>query len=311
MKIGIIGAGNVGTGIGRRLAAKGHDVVVSFSRTAENLRKAAETIGHGAQSVSPQQAAAHGDVVVIATPWAATLDVVREHADALAGKVVWDATNALKPDMSALALGTTTSGGEEVAKAAPAAKVVKAVPPFADVLQSPSTLIEAGKPGVFVCGDDADARATVLALVADIDANGVDAGPLTNARYTEPSGMLLAQLAYVQGMGTQLGTVLTRGSDVAVEYIRYRIPAENAGAFLDAYSAAVVPLLASKYCLGYDLTHCAEDPELFILRIRWTSIDDHLQKFRASEQFREFFSHIKPFVDQIEEMQHYNVSMAS
>jgi quinol monooxygenase YgiN len=95
------------------------------------------------------------------------------------------------------------------------------------------------------------------------------------------------------------------------EYIRYRIPKEDADAFLDAYRAAVVPLAASEYCLGYDLGHCAEDPELFILRIRWTSIDDHLQKFRSSAQFREFFSHIRPFVAQIEEMQHYNVALAS
>jgi quinol monooxygenase YgiN len=189
--------------------------------------------------------------------------------------------------------------------------VVKAVPPFADVLQSASTLIEGRKPGVFVCGDDAEARATVLNLVTDIDAAGLDAGPLSQARYTEPLGMLLAQLAYVQGLGTQIGTVLTRKADVAVEYIRYRIPKEDADAFVDAYRAAVVPLDASEYCLGYDLTQCAEEPELFILRIRWTSIDDHLQKFRPSEEFRQFFSHIGPFVGQIEEMQHYNVTLAS
>jgi quinol monooxygenase YgiN len=100
------------------------------------------------------------------------------------------------------------------------------------------------------------------------------------------------------------------GEDVAIEYIRYRIPAEGANAFVDAYRAAVVPLGASEYCLGYDLTQCAEDPELFTLRIRWTSIDDHLQKFRSSRQFREFFSHIRPFVGQIEEMQHYAVTLA-
>jgi 8-hydroxy-5-deazaflavin:NADPH oxidoreductase len=311
MKIGIIGAGNIGVGIGRHLAGNGHDVVVSFSRSAQKLADAAAAIGGGARAASPADAAAHGEVVVVATPWAATLDVVRELADTLDGKVVWDATNALTPDMSGLALGTTTSAGEQIAKAAPGANVVKAVPPFADVLHAASTLIEGRKPGVFVCGDDAGARAVVLNLVADIDAAGVDAGPLSNARYTEPLGMLLVQLAYVQGLGTQLGTVLTRGADVAIEYIRYRIPKDSAEAFLDAYRAAVVALDASEYCLGYDLTHCAEDPELFILRIRWTSVDDHLQKFRSSDQFREFFSHIRPFVDEIEEMQHYSVALAS
>jgi predicted dinucleotide-binding enzyme/quinol monooxygenase YgiN len=310
MKVGIIGAGNVGVGIGKHLAANGHDVAVSFSRTADNVSAAADAIGGGATAASPREAASHGDVVVIATPWAVTLDLVRELADALAGKVVWDATNAPRSDMSGLELGTTTSGGEEIAKAAPRAKVVKAVPPFADVLQSASTLIEGRKPGVFVCGDDAEARATVLNLVADIDAAGVDAGPLSHARYTEPLGMLLAQLAYRQGMGTHIGAVLIREADIAVEYIRYRIPEDSTDAFAEAYRAAVVPLDVSEYCLGYDLSHCAEDPELFMLRIRWTSIDDHLQKFRSSEEFRQFFSHIGPFVGQIEEMQHYNVTLA-
>jgi len=210
MKIGIIGAGNVGTGLGKRLAAKGHDIVVSFARDPEKVREAATMIGGCARAGTPQDAASHGDIVILATPWAVTLDTVRGVARALAGKIVWDATNALKPDMSGLAIGTTTSGGEEVAKAAPAAKVVKAIPPFAEVLHSPSTHIGGGRPGVFVCGDDAAARNVVLNLLNAVDADGVDAGPLTLARYTEPAGMLLAQLAYAQGMGARIGLSLRR-----------------------------------------------------------------------------------------------------
>lgn len=210
MKIGIIGAGNVGTGLGKRLAAKGHDIVVSFARDPERVREAATMIGGGARAGTPQDAASHGNIVILATPWAVTLDTVRGVARALSGKIVWDATNALKPDMSGLAIGTTTSGGEEVAKAAPAAKVVKAIPPFAEVLHSPSTHIGGGRPGVFVCGDDAAARNVVLNLLNAVDADGVDAGPLTLARYTEPAGMLLAQLAYAQGMGARIGLSLLR-----------------------------------------------------------------------------------------------------
>jgi quinol monooxygenase YgiN len=90
-----------------------------------------------------------------------------------------------------------------------------------------------------------------------------------------------------------------------VEYIRYRIPPERAAEFVDAYRAAGAPLLASEWCLGYDLAQCVEESDRFILRIQWTSVDDHLQKFRASKDFREFFAHIAPFLDQIEEMQHY------
>ena len=210
MKIGIIGAGNVGTGVGKHLAAKGHDIVVSFARSDDKVHAAAKTIGGGARAGSPDEAARHGDVVIVATPWAATLGAIGQVADVLAGKVVWDTTNPIKADMSGLEVGTTSSAGEEIAKAAPAANVVKAVPPFAEVLHSPSNLIDGRKPGVFVCGDDADARKTVLALVADIDADGIEAGPLALARYTEPLGMLLVQLAYVQGLGARIGSVLIR-----------------------------------------------------------------------------------------------------
>ena len=112
--------------------------------------------------------------------------------------------------MSGLEVGLTSSGGEEIAKALPGARVVKAVPPFAEVLQSPSNLIGGHRPGVFVCADDEGARQAVLRLVVDIDADGVDAGPLANARYTEPLGMLLVQLAYVQGLGARIGSVLIR-----------------------------------------------------------------------------------------------------
>ncbi|WP_116970902.1 prephenate dehydrogenase/arogenate dehydrogenase family protein [Blastomonas sp. UPD001] len=211
MKIGIIGAGNVGQSIGRRLAEKGHFVVVSFARSSEKLAAAAAAIGHDARVGTPGEAANAADVVVLATPWAATLDAAREIAPVVAGKVIWDTTNPLKADMSGLEIGTTTSGGEEVAKAVPTANVVKAVPPMAELMAISGPLsIEGRAPGVFVCGDDADARSVVLQLVGDLGADGVDAGPLANARYTEPLGMLLVQLAYLQGMGASIGSSLLR-----------------------------------------------------------------------------------------------------
>lgn len=210
MKIGIIGAGNVGVGLGRRLAAAGHDIVVSFARTPDKVEAAAAAIGGGARPGEPQDAVRHGDAIIVATPWGATLETLRGLADALSGKIVWDTTNPMNADMSGLEVGLDTSAGEEVALIAPGARVVKAVPPFAEVLSSDSTEIGGARPGVFVCGDDAVARATVLRLVADVGADGVDAGPLTNARYTEPLGMLLVQLAYKQGMGGRIGSALLR-----------------------------------------------------------------------------------------------------
>ena len=214
MKIGIIGAGNIGIGLGKRLVPGGHDIVVSFARTPDKVALAAQTIGGSARPGTPEEAARHGEVVILATPWAVTLDTVRAVAESLAGRIIWDTTNPLKPDMSGLAVGLTTSAGELIAQAAPAGMVVKAIPPFAEVLNSPAPMADVlgQRPTIFVCGDDDAARSTILPLVAAIDADGVDAGPLASARYTEPAGMLLVQLAYAQGLGPLIGSSLLRAS---------------------------------------------------------------------------------------------------
>ncbi|MGH4033852.1 group II truncated hemoglobin [Actinomycetota bacterium Odt1-20B] len=90
-----------------------------------------------------------------------------------------------------------------------------------------------------------------------------------------------------------------------VEYIRYRIPAERSAEFLAAYTHAAVPLAAAPECVDYELTRCEEDFEHYVLRITWTSTKDHMEGFRGSERFKEFFAHIRPYVENIEEMRHY------
>ncbi|MFQ6547014.1 putative quinol monooxygenase [Aestuariibius sp. 2305UL40-4] len=90
-----------------------------------------------------------------------------------------------------------------------------------------------------------------------------------------------------------------------VEYLRYRIDAARQDAFIAAYKAATEPLLASPYATAFDMARCVEDPSQFILRIEWTSAEDHLQRFRGSAEFRAFFAHVKPYVGDILEMRHY------
>jgi hemoglobin len=92
-----------------------------------------------------------------------------------------------------------------------------------------------------------------------------------------------------------------------VEYIRYRIDEARRAAFVAAYREAARALDESEFCLGYQLAHCEEEPERFTLRILWTSTDDHLNGFRPSENFKRFFPPIRRYVDDIEEMQHYQV----
>ncbi|MBP1849999.1 putative quinol monooxygenase [Rhizobium halophytocola] len=90
-----------------------------------------------------------------------------------------------------------------------------------------------------------------------------------------------------------------------VEYLRYEIDAARQAAFVSAYKAAETPLLASPYATSFDLCQCVEDPAHFILRIEWTSAEDHMQRFRASQDFRAFFAHIQPYLKDIREMRHY------
>ncbi|GAA3089880.1 group II truncated hemoglobin [Nonomuraea salmonea] len=90
-----------------------------------------------------------------------------------------------------------------------------------------------------------------------------------------------------------------------VEYIRYRVPPEAAGEFEAAYRRAVVPLGEAPQCLGHELSRCVDEPACYVLRIEWTSAEDHLNGFRNSDHFAAFFAEIKPYVSAIEEMRHY------
>src|SRR5215831_2100619 len=159
MKIGIIGAGNVGTGLARLLGPKGHEIMLSFTRDANKLAQTA--MAFGTKSGSIPEAVVFGEVVALATPWLMTKDAIAQAGVVTGKKVLWDCTNALKPDMSGLAVGTTTSAAEEFQKIAPWARVVKAIPPFAELMQTGNVQIGGKGVGVFVASDDAEAKRLV------------------------------------------------------------------------------------------------------------------------------------------------------
>ena len=184
-------AGSLGSALGQRLGAAGHEITYGGGESALDVAKR-----QGAEVGSNAAAAAFAEVLVLAVPFAA-IDAALDAAGRLDGCVLWSCVNALKPDLSGLAVGFDTSAGEEVAKRARGASVVAAIPPFAHAVATDSLAYDQElAPSVFVCGDNAGAKRVVEQLVGDIGAHPVDAGPLAAARLVEPAMMLIVRLAY-------------------------------------------------------------------------------------------------------------------
>lgn len=209
MRIGIIGSGNVGSALGKIWGRNGHEIMFS-SRHPETLKGLAESIGKNVSYGHPSEAVKFGDVVVLAVPWMQA-DNALKSAGPFKGKVLIDCTNPLKPDGSGLAVGYNTSAAEEVAKWARDARVVKAFnTTFAALMSSDSRMFGSMKPTGFYCGDDESAKAVVSNLIKDTGLEPLDVGPLMNARYIEPLAMLMIQLGFVKGMGTNIAFALLK-----------------------------------------------------------------------------------------------------
>ncbi len=93
-----------------------------------------------------------------------------------------------------------------------------------------------------------------------------------------------------------------------VEYIRYRIRDERRSEFEDAYTTAQGALQQTPHCLAYEVAHCVEEPTSYVVRIEWDSLQGHVDGFRRSSVFAEFFNAVRPFFDDIEEMRHYELT---
>ena len=203
MKISIIGAGNVGRALGGAWRTD-HDITYGV-RSPDDPKYA----DLDAPVTTNPAASSGSDVVVLCTPWHGTEQAVKACGE-LTGKVLIDCTNPLTADVSALEVGHTTSGAEQVAAWAPGALVCKAMnqigAPTMDHPQLPSA------PVMFICGDDETAKQTTADLVSALGFEVVDAGDLTVARLLEPYGLLWIHLALRHGFGTNWGFGLLRGT---------------------------------------------------------------------------------------------------
>ena len=181
--ISIIGSGGMAAAIGSLAAKAGHTVEVT-SRDAAKARALAEQLGAGA-TTGTFGATPAGDIVILAVPYAAVLDVVKQYGQALAGKLLVDITNPVGADLTSFVTPEGSFGAWEIAKAAPAdAHVVKAFnTQFSHVLAAGP--VEDHPLDVFIAGDDAQAKARVSAFVESLGLRPMDVGQLPMARTLE------------------------------------------------------------------------------------------------------------------------------
>ena len=189
MKVTIIGAGNMGRGIGTRAVAGGHDVEI-VDRDSAEAERLAEELGASATALEPG-APFGGEVVVLAVYYPGIKDAVRQYAEQLEGKVVVDTTNPVNTETwDSLATSPDTSSAEEVQQLVPqGTPVVKAF----NTTFAP-TLVEGEVAGqqldVLIAGDDDEAKRKVSQLASDGGLRPIDVGPLARAYQLEHLGLL-------------------------------------------------------------------------------------------------------------------------
>jgi len=181
--ISIIGAGGMAAAIGS-LAAKAGYAVEVLSRDVVKAQALAKRIG-GDATTGTYASKPAGDIVILAVPYSAVLDVVQQYGEALAGKLLVDVTNPVAADYISFVTPADSFGAREIAKVAPAdAVVVKAFNTlFSHVLAAGPA--EGPPLDVFIAADDAQGKTRVSTFVENLGLRAMDIGPLSMARTLE------------------------------------------------------------------------------------------------------------------------------
>jgi len=208
MKIGIIGGtGRLGSSLGKIWAEKGHKIMIG-SRDPQKAKKLANSLGDNIIGGTYEEVVKFGDIIILTVPWSGAKESIKE-AGNFEGKIIVDSTTTAVPPLGGPLIRVDPSAAEKIAKWAVGAKVIKAVHTIGveslDRLQFGSQ-----QASLFICGDDLKAKSKAKQLGIDIGFEVIDVGPLKNARLIEPLGMLWIELAYNQGMGTDIAFKLLR-----------------------------------------------------------------------------------------------------
>ena len=207
MKILVIGTGNMGSAFVQQLVRAGHQVSVKGRDSTKAGQVASR---HGARALPAQGGASGNEIVILATGYAQAVDALRA-AIPDAGQIVVDITNPLTADYMGLTIGHTTSAAEEIARAVPSVRLVKAFNTvFAQLLAAGPDLGAGRRVTTFLAGDDVPAKEAVTAMARSMGFEVTDAGVLKNARYLEPLAGLNIYLGYGAGFGTGIAPTWVR-----------------------------------------------------------------------------------------------------
>jgi predicted dinucleotide-binding enzyme len=205
MRVGILGSGLMGGKLGTLFARAGHEVVFSYSRKPEKLKRLARDAGGNTRAGTPSEAAQDADAILLAVHWL-QVDAVLKQAGDLSGKVIVTCCLPMNAEDTELTIAHTSSGAEALARKVRQAQVVAA---FGTI---PSEVLfgvfeargQANRPSMVYYGDHQSAKEVAATLIRDVGFDPVNAGPLRIARYAEPFTMLIAQLAYEAEGGPEL-----------------------------------------------------------------------------------------------------------
>jgi predicted dinucleotide-binding enzyme len=205
MRFGILGSGLMGGKLGTIFAQAGHDVVFSYARSNDKLKRLAREAQGNARAGTPAEATKDADTVLLAVHWSRIDDALEEAGD-LSGKIILTSSLPMDAGNTKLIFGTATSGAEQLAKKVPRALVVCAFNTVSSevLFRVFEARDKKPRPSLVYCGDDRGSKDVAAKLIPDAGFEPVDVGPLRIARYAEPFALLVGELAYEGENGPEL-----------------------------------------------------------------------------------------------------------
>jgi hypothetical protein len=193
MKIGTVGSGRIGSTLGGIWVKAGHEVMFS-SLDLEHDKKLAASLGPNAKAGTSREAAAFGEVLLIAVPYGAMRQVGRDLADLIKGKVVVDTSNPIVARDGEIATWAREKGaGLASAELLPGARLVRAFNAIGFAKMAEAAQHQGERIGMPMAGDDANAIAIASGLVREVGYEPVVIGPLAMGKYLIPGTPLAGE----------------------------------------------------------------------------------------------------------------------